>query len=169
MFVRFVCRKIFVIGFLFSFSSLLSWKAPVLEATTYKDTLVTNPSKMAGDILELINQHRQAKGLSVLQANPVVTTQAQQHSADMAARKTPFGHDGFEDRVKQISQRLGPVRASAENVADGQLSAKEVVAGWLNSPGHRKNIEGNFSLTGIGIAADSKGTLFYTQIFVNKF
>jgi uncharacterized protein YkwD len=169
MFVRFVCRKIFILGCLLSFSSLISWKAPSVPLNTSTDTLVTNPSKMAGDILDLINQHRQGKGLQPLQLNPIISAQAEKHSTDMAGKKTPFGHDGFEDRVKQISQKLGPVRASAENVADGQMSAKEVVAGWLNSPGHRKNIEGNFSLTGIGVAADSRGTLFYTQIFVNKF
>jgi len=39
------------------------------------------------------------------------------------------------------------------------------VDGWLNSPGHKKNIEGNFTLTGIGYARDHKGNIYFTQIF----
>lgn len=61
----------------------------------------------------------------------------------------------------------GWITASAENVAYGQLSAKEVVKGWLNSPGHKKkNIEDNYTLTGIGVYTDKKGVIFFTQIFV---
>jgi uncharacterized protein YkwD len=45
------------------------------------------------------------------------------------------------------------------------MSAKEVVEGWLNSPGHKRNIEGDFTLTGIGVAKNNKGIIYYTQIF----
>jgi uncharacterized protein YkwD len=55
--------------------------------------------------------------------------------------------------------------AVAENVAFGSSTAKEVVDGWLNSPGHKKNIEGNYKLTGIGVARDQQAKLYFTQIF----
>jgi uncharacterized protein YkwD len=60
---------------------------------------------------------------------------------------------------------MGPITVVAENVASGQMSAREVVDGWLNSPGHRRNIEGNFKLTGIGLARGSRGMIYFTQIF----
>jgi uncharacterized protein YkwD len=46
------------------------------------------------------------------------------------------------------------------------MGAREVVDGWLNSPGHRRNIEGDFRLTGIGIAKRSDGMVYFTQIFI---
>jgi uncharacterized protein YkwD len=52
-----------------------------------------------------------------------------------------------------------------ENVASGQMTAKEAVEGWLQSPGHKRNIEGNFTLTGIGWAKDKRGMIYFTQIF----
>ena len=44
--------------------------------------------------------------------------------------------------------------------------ARAAVEGWKNSPGHRKNMLGKFSLTGIGIARGKKGAYFFTQIFI---
>jgi uncharacterized protein YkwD len=41
-----------------------------------------------------------------------------------------------------------------------------VVDGWKNSPEHRKNMLGDFSLTGIGIAQSNDGGYFFTQIFI---
>lgn len=83
----------------------------------------------------------------------------------MATGKTAFSHDGFEQRIAAIKNTTGWITASAENVAYGKLSAKEVVKGWLNSPGHKKNIEGNYQYTGIGIYQDRKGITYFTQIF----
>jgi uncharacterized protein YkwD len=44
--------------------------------------------------------------------------------------------------------------------------AGTVVDGWKNSPEHRKNMLGDFSLTGIGIAQSNDGGYFFTQIFI---
>lgn len=119
----------------------------------------------SADILRYVNEHRRAKGLAPLQANSFISSVALQHSRDMLSGKTPFGHDGFHDRIDRIRKRLGPIRVAAENVASGPMSAREVVDGWLNSPGHRKNIEGNFKLTGIGLARRGDGMIYFTQIF----
>ena len=80
----------------------------------------------------------------------------------MASGRTPLGHEGFSSRIQSISNQLGgPITRSAENVAYGSKSAKEVVSNWLNSPGHRQNIEGEFNLTGIGVARNKRG---YTSL-----
>jgi uncharacterized protein YkwD len=42
------------------------------------------------------------------------------------------------------------------------------VDGWLGSPHHRENIEGNFDRTGVGIARSGDGTYYYTQIFIAR-
>ena len=59
------------------------------------------------------------------------------------------------------------MRTFAENVAYGANTAREVVTLWKNSPGHRRNMLGNFKYIGIGTAKDSKGQIYYTEIFVN--
>jgi len=129
---------------------------------------VFNASTMSTDILYHVNAYRKKKGLASLSSLEVANQQAALHSKNMALKKTAFSHNGFEQRIAIISKTEGTMRAAAENVACGQLSAKEVVEGWINSPGHRKNIEGNYTLTGIGVYRDSKGVVFFTQLFMRK-
>jgi uncharacterized protein YkwD len=123
---------------------------------------------MADDILKLINNYRRKKGLGALAASSVMNAEALKHSENMAARRTSFSHNGFQGRIKRISSSLNGVSNAAENVAMGSTSAKQVVEEWLSSPMHRRNIEGPYSLTGIGVATDKKGVLYFTQIFVTN-
>jgi uncharacterized protein YkwD len=124
-----------------------------------------HPSSMSADILRYVNEYRHKKGLAPLQANSYISSIALEHSRDMLSGKTPFGHEGLHERIERISKHLGPVHVGAENVASGPMSAREVVDGWLHSPGHRRNIEGNFKLTGIGLARRGDGMIYFTQIF----
>lgn len=127
-----------------------------------------NAADMTADILTHINAYRKKKGLKALSTLEIADQQAALHSKNMALKKTAFSHNGFEQRIATISKKEGTMRAAAENVAYGQLSAKEVVDGWVNSPGHRKNIEGDYTLTGIGVYRDNKGVVFFTQLFMRK-
>ena len=86
----------------------------------------------------------------------------------MATKRVPFGHAGFDQRIDALLDNIKGSDAAAENVAYGPKSAEDVVKMWLNSSGHRKNIEGNFNLTGIGIAQDKDGRPYCTQIFINR-
>ncbi|HLA59347.1 MAG TPA: CAP domain-containing protein [Puia sp.] len=119
---------------------------------------------METDILKYVNEDRIANGLSPLQMNELESSLAAKHSLDMSVGKVKFGHDGFKARAKTIQKALGSIEVG-ENVAEGSMTAREVVDGWLHSPGHKKNIEGNFTLTGIGYASDKKGNIYFTQIF----
>ena len=105
-------------------------------------------------------------GLPGLQANSFISSVALGHSRDMLTGRSPFGHDGFKDRINEIKARLGTLHVAAENVASGPMGAREVGDGWLHSPGHRRNIEGDFRLTGIGVATAGNGMVYFTQIFV---
>jgi uncharacterized protein YkwD len=127
--------------------------------------LPTRATSMSSEILRLVNQHRRSIGRPPLQANSFISSVALGHSRDMLSGKTPFGHDGFKDRIDRIRKKVGPLHIAAENVASGPMSAREVVDGWLHSPGHRRNIEGDFRLTGIGLAFGRNGNIFFTQIF----
>ena len=120
---------------------------------------------MEQDILALVNRHRRSIGLNSLQLSVAESRVAARHSFNMASGVVPFGHQDLKKRMELIASQVGYISMTGENVAFGQMDAREVVAGWLNSPGHKRNIEGDFTLTGIGIAKDSKGMIYYTQIF----
>ena len=118
------------------------------------------------DILKEVNQHRRSKGLPLLTLNKIISAEAEKHSQRMAGGRTSFGHSGYSSRISSITAQLGNVTRSAENVAYGSRSAQEVVSNWLSSPGHRQNIEGDFTLTGIGVARNKKGVIYFTQLFI---
>ena len=96
--------------------------------------------------------------------NEIIYNECKQHSTDMANTNS-MNHDGFTERASNIFSKFGGSSA-AENVAYGQTSAKQVVTDWLNSPGHRTNIEGDFVYTGISVVKNSKGVNYFTQIFI---
>jgi uncharacterized protein YkwD len=123
-------------------------------------------TRISREILFFVNEFRRSKGLPALQANSYISSVALGHSKDMLTGKSPFGHDGFRQRIDRISSRLGKLHVAAENVASGPMDAREVVDGWLHSPGHRRNIMGDFQLTGIGVAEAANGMIYFTQIFV---
>ncbi|MEZ2280213.1 MAG: CAP domain-containing protein [Microcoleus sp.] len=115
-----------------------------------------------------INQYRASKKLPPLSIDPRITQQARIHSENMASGKVKFSHDGFEGRAKAIAI---PYQSVAENVAYNMGFSDPVrnaVDGWIKSDGHRKNMEGQFNLTGIGIAKNAKGEYYFTQLFVRS-
>jgi uncharacterized protein YkwD len=123
---------------------------------------------MQQSVLDYINQYRKTKGLAPLQMQSLITEEAYRHSKNIATGKTPFGHDGFEQRATRVMKQISQSNAIAENVAYGKFSAQEVVNRWIQSKGHRENIEGKYTLTGVGIYRRNDGYIYFTQIFVNK-
>ncbi len=113
-------------------------KAPVgaFEHRDYRNVRL-DPS----EALKLINRYRTTKGLSKVVLDVTLTQVAKKHSRDLAKhdRISHYGSDGSNpwDRVERSG--YGP-QLAAENVGTGQLSIKEVMQGWKDSPGHNKNL-----------------------------
>jgi uncharacterized protein YkwD len=154
-----VARSLFGLV-LFAFLSV-GWQARDASAKAKSPT-----ASIAREILYYVNEFRRSKGLPALQGDSYISSVALGHSQDMLTGKSPFGHDGFRQRIDKITHKLGHLHVAAENVASGPMGAKEVVDGWLHSPGHRLNIIGDFRLTGIGVAEAANGMVYFTQIFV---
>ena len=93
------------------------------------------------EALALINQYRASKGLGKVSLDTTLTKIAKTHSNDLAKhdRISHYGSDGSNpwDRVERSGYRP---QLAAENVGTGQLSIKEVMQGWKDSPGHNKNL-----------------------------
>ncbi len=146
-----------------------------LEPWKNSDILIENASEngqflvaLEEEINRKVNQYRLSKNLPPLTMNAEISYVARQHSRDMASKKTTFSHDGFDNRAEAVGKTI-PYRSFAENLAyiKGYPNLADVaVKGWINSPGHRKNMEGNFNLTGVGIAKNADGEYYFTQLFL---
>lgn len=118
-----------------------------------------------------INKVRQARGLQPLREWKQLSDCARGHSNNMASEKCPFGHDGFDKRADQMSKQAN-LSSFAENVAYSQNyedPVKIAVDGWMKSPGHKKNILGDFEETGIGVSINKEGKFYITQLFAKRF
>ena len=112
----------------------------------------------ADSLYSLVNQERAAKGLPALARNASIEAVAVNWANQMAASGT------MQHNPNYSSQLPGGWTAVAENVAQGQPTAAEMNADWMNSPGHRANILGDF--TSIGIAFITvNGTTWGVQNF----
>jgi uncharacterized protein YkwD len=145
------------------------------ESRSLHRTAAAAPAAKDEHYLELVNRvHRQVSefrrehGFKPLTLDPTISAEAREHSAEMARSEKTISHRGFNQRLEDIRKKI-PYRAAAENVAAAagyEDAAQTVVEGWKNSLEHRKNMLGDFSLTGIGVAQSNNGTYFFTQIFV---
>ncbi len=115
-----------------------------------------------------VNAYRQRQGLSPLELDERVSAIARRHSQDMASGEVPFSHDGVEDRYEAIGELIS-YRQVAENVAYNfghSDPVQQAVDGWIESPGHERNMTGDYELSGMGIAVNAEGEYYFTQLFV---
>lgn len=113
------------------------------------------------EVLELANEERKAQGLEPLEFSVEVSEVARAKSHDMADsnyfdHQSPNYGSPFE-----MMQTFGvDYRAAGENIAMGQRSPEEVMNGWMNSEGHRKNImHDQFTHLGVGYV-EKNGTTY---------
>jgi uncharacterized protein YkwD len=117
-----------------------------------------------------VNRYRISQNLPPLRLDARISHEARLFSQKMANKQVPFSHDGFEGRVKAVQRKI-PLEKMGENLAfmKGYPDPVAVaVKGWINSPGHQKNMVGDYNLTGIGIAKNNAGEYYFTQLFVKK-
>lgn len=121
------------------------------------------------EFMELINDHRQSIGLDPLLHVNGLGEIAEGHSEDMAKGIVAFGHTGFSSRCSAGRAVLGGGNLCAENVATGQKTVKAAFSSWMNSSGHRANIENDrLTHTGFGYSKSSSGVMYWTQIFLER-
>lgn len=121
-------------------------------------------SGAVAEVVELVNAERGKAGCSPVKVNATLTEAAQNHSADMASSRTMShtGSDGSSpaDRITRAGYTWSTY---GENVAYGYSSPEQVMAGWMSSPGHKKNIL-NCSFEEIGVGLAQPGS-YWTQNF----
>jgi uncharacterized protein YkwD len=161
----------------------------------HRPKLVLHAKKLEGSIHILINRERGKHGLSLLAENDALVKIARGHSTDMANRRyfshdSPEGHD-FSFRYRQggysCALRIGnTVYGGAENIFQNvrynsvttvngeayydwnseEQIAETTVRGWMDSPGHRKNIlTPHWRSEGIGVFLSPDDKVYITQNF----
>lgn len=125
------------------------------------------------EIARLSNIERESNGVPPLTTDPNLESAAVAHSEEMA-RLAYFSHTsptpGRETPHQRILQSVASARATAENIASFSsypeaTLAQEAVKGWMNSPGHRRNLL-DPTYTHIGIGVSRMGDKYYlTQNF----
>ncbi|HKP63154.1 MAG TPA: CAP domain-containing protein [Polyangiales bacterium] len=135
------------------------------------------------EVLKLVNENR-AKGWNCdtegmkppagpLSMEPTLRCSARLHSKDMADRMF-FAHDNpdGENPGARMTAAGYVGRTWGENIAKGQSTPAQVVAGWMDSDGHCSNImNATFNLIGVGYFAGMStnprfnSELYWTQNF----
>ena len=148
--------------------------APPLPSSTFPDWRDAGKAILDGVNAARASGHtcggRRYPPAPPLSWNPALGQAALGHSQDMAARRY-FSHTAKDGSLAtERAQRAGyHWQRVGENIAFGQHTPEQAVAGWLDSPGHCANIM-NASFTEMGaaygIAAGQRpGIIYWTQVF----
>ncbi|MFC7062210.1 SafA/ExsA family spore coat assembly protein [Halobacillus seohaensis] len=141
----------------------------------YPGDRVTIPLKqgiksLEQQVIDLTNQKRSENGLSALRADWELSRVARYKSKDME-NKGYFSHESptYGSPFQMMSDFNVSYSRAAENIAAGQSTAQEVVNGWMDSPGHRKNIlDANLTYIGVGYSEGGSYGHYWTQMFISK-
>ncbi len=112
----------------------------------------------AGEFISRINASRSAAGLGPLESYWDLTDDARAHSNRMAEQGQIF-HSSSLGSVTSVWQNLG------ENVGVG-LDSAGLHTAFMNSPGHRANILGDFNYVGVGVTVGEDNFMWVTVIFM---
>jgi len=121
----------------------------------------------AQDVLDLVNDERTARGLDPVVADVEAADAAYGHAYDMEVRDF-FDH--LNPSGENPGDRLDRAGVSSfgwgENIARGQPTPADVMATWMGSTGHRRNIlDPSFGRLGVGVRLASGGP-WWVQDFV---
>lgn len=164
-----------------AFSQYLSTnsQATNMAASTGQRPLFTTPTSslpsLEQQVYAQINQHRAERNLPPLALDPRLSEQARSHSQEMALGQTPFSKEAFAPRSHAIVQKFQghEVAGTLAWNSGYPAPAQAAVSYWLRSANLDNSeslatIEGQYELTGIGVASNIKGQYYFTQILVGR-
>lgn len=119
------------------------------------------------EVVRLVNIERNNRGLSSLTISDKLSKAADVRAVELVDK---FSHERPNGTKPWTAADEAGYKYStiAENIAAGYSSPQEVVDGWMNSDGHRKNIlNSRFTQIGVGCfeKADSEYRIHWVQLF----
>ena len=122
------------------------------------------------EVVRLVNVERARAGRPTLVETSTLSNVARTKSNDFI-KNNYFSHTSptYGSPFDMLKSFGISYTAAAENIASGQRTAAEVMNSWMNSTGHRANIlNSTYNQIGVGVARDSKGNLYWTQMFIRS-
>ena len=160
-----MCIMTFVVIFITMNSCTADTAEGTQDSSTTTETIVTTYNYNDAEIetMKLINDYRVSIGLNALERINHISYKCQGHNKYMIANNA-VDHNDFVARSENIMQVLGAKKVG-ENVAYNYKTSQAVVQGWLESAGHKENIEGDYTHFGLAVTTDAAGRKYYTNIF----
>lgn len=145
-------------------------KNPALIYPGQKLTIpqINDVKSLESEVIRLVNVERSKNGLGPLTQNWELSRVARYKSQDMM-NKGYFSHTSptYGSPFRMMESFGIRFSAAGENIAKGQRTPAEVMRDWMNSPGHKANIlNGSYQQIGVGVAKDSSGRFYWTQMFI---
>lgn len=162
---KMMCAMMFVVISI-TMNSCSADSADGSDNSTTTEALVTNYSYNDSEIetMKLINDYRLSIGLNALEKINHISFKCEEHNNYMIANNV-VDHNDFTSRSNNIISVLGAKKVG-ENVAYNYKTSDAAVRAWLDSPGHKENIVGDFTHFGLSVTTDAKtGKKYYTNIF----
>lgn len=137
---------------------------------TNADPTGSAPITWPSDLLAAHNAIRSAAGLGTLSTDSDLAAAAQMFANEISrtGRLSHTGEGGTspEDRMVAAGYPFGPPgSAVGENLAGGQPSVAEAVAGWMSSPPHKANIlQPIYTDVGFGYAYRMQGAIRHVWV-----
>ncbi|MDX1470460.1 MAG: CAP domain-containing protein [Flavobacteriaceae bacterium] len=118
------------------------------------------------EILELINQYRIEKGLTVLRQDKIVKSVAFTHT-DYMRTTNDVSHENFSQRRNLLVIHAEAEEVS-ENVGYAYSTAEAVVEAWKASPAHHAQLVGDFTDFDVSAEQNAQGRWFFTNMFIKR-
>ncbi len=130
-----------------------------------------DPPVLEVSTVEAVNRARAEHGLEQLTVNPILVEIARDHSRDMVRRgyfdhRSPDG-DSVRDRIRHRSIAYSRIGENLHKNSGSEDPVRTAVESWLKSRGHRELLlSPEFRETGIGVAVDDEGAVYFTQLLL---
>ncbi len=157
------------------------------DRTQNEPTVAQSAAEIEKNIIRYTNAYRRKRGIVPLEKSPALGKLARIHNEHMRERAQRFEQpfERVEDLIPHESQNFpegwrtfrsrmdkAELSSAAENTAvqtyrgDPERWAREIVEGWMKSPGHRKNIlDSKYRYIGVGVTPGIHDLGFATQVF----
>ncbi len=133
------------------------------------DGLNETQIQYVNEVLKLVNEARAEAGVHAVELDPILRRAAQVRAKECvgAFSHTRPNGSSYKTAIEDAGINAG---YTGENEATGNASAKHVMQGWMDSPGHRENIlNENFTKIGIGLeknVGNPYGGYAWAQLFI---
>ena len=120
-----------------------------------------------GQVMAGINRYRAAQSKGVLKRHPGLDSLARHHAQRML-QEGKMSHKNYHHRLGMAEHYLKVVDLRenvfySHGIGESQLAAR-TVQGWIESPGHRRNLLANTMYCGVGVAKGADGRYYAAQL-----